>query len=530
MFRLRFVFMMILIVSGLQVFAAPPTVSRATTFYTEPVDEEGYVDYVAALNADFGDPAIQPENNVYVGLLELADTSQWDSIYLTSLSKRLGVPLNKLNKNRLRLILFERFAKAHHLDPQAMDQQVDAAMQEGSWTDAQLPLLAQWLEQMNPVLDEAMRAIEREDYFAPLVMTEDDRLIYTIALPHLVHHDLVVRSFVIRSHHDLAQGNLDRPVATYLALRRLARLQRGEPVLVSNFVGISIDRLASRLCRTLLNRSDLTRAHVQHMVAGIAALPARATTHRALHRADRACALQAFQAVERGHPAISDEQRGKFDPLSLLEKVMVAQRFDMDRALGRVNAMFDDMPGDNPLLAYRELVDQIEAYEHRLDQSHDRDIDFMANLLVETLPHEDMPVPSAMSKLVGTSPLEDLSVEEVTDITVDLVLGPFNSNIGLLALRAERQGMAFDELTAIGLALAAYRFDHGAYPQALDALSPTYLDVIPVDFATGEPLKYRLQDGGYLLYSVGKDFEDDGGVDDPSQGDFVIQVGQTQTR
>ena len=62
--------------------------------------------------------------------------------------------------------------------------------------------------------------------------------------------------------------------------------------------------------------------------------------------------------------------------------------------------------------------------------------------------------------------------------------------------------------------------DHGAYPAKLADLSPKYVAAIPKDRFTDGDLHYSLQDGGYLLYSVGHNGQDDGGkgVEDRKEG------------
>jgi hypothetical protein len=68
------------------------------------------------------------------------------------------------------------------------------------------------------------------------------------------------------------------------------------------------------------------------------------------------------------------------------------------------------------------------------------------------------------------------------------------------------------DLALIGCALERYRLEAGRYPDALDALRK-YLPKIPPDVISGEPLKYRLtNDGRFLLYSVGWNETDDGGM------------------
>jgi hypothetical protein len=67
----------------------------------------------------------------------------------------------------------------------------------------------------------------------------------------------------------------------------------------------------------------------------------------------------------------------------------------------------------------------------------------------------------------------------------------------------------------IACALEKYRMKHGAFPASLDALRDD-LKPFPVnDPARPEILPgYRLEEGGYLLWSAGPDAKDDGGVKD----------------
>ncbi len=68
------------------------------------------------------------------------------------------------------------------------------------------------------------------------------------------------------------------------------------------------------------------------------------------------------------------------------------------------------------------------------------------------------------------------------------------------------------ELTHTALALAAYRADHGDYPDALTTLVPEYLSQMPIDIEPSQPLFYRREATGYILYNAGPDGKDDGGV------------------
>jgi hypothetical protein len=92
------------------------------------------------------------------------------------------------------------------------------------------------------------------------------------------------------------------------------------------------------------------------------------------------------------------------------------------------------------------------------------------------------------------------------------------------------RGIAQNDLARVTLALLRYRHDHGAPPDALEALVPDYIADIPIDPFSGEPLRYIPKPEGILVYSFGHDRDDDGGADPPegknimSDGDLTFEV------
>lgn len=96
---------------------------------------------------------------------------------------------------------------------------------------------------------------------------------------------------------------------------------------------------------------------------------------------------------------------------------------------------------------------------------------------------------------------------------------------------AHNQAMAHEAQFAC--ALERYYLTHGEYPETLDALVPQFMTKMPHDIIGGQPLHYRrTNDGKFLLYSIGWNETDDGGVNlskehtgstDYSNGDWVWQ-------
>ncbi len=77
----------------------------------------------------------------------------------------------------------------------------------------------------------------------------------------------------------------------------------------------------------------------------------------------------------------------------------------------------------------------------------------------------------------------------------------------------EMRHVARRRVTLTVLAAERYRLAQGRVPKTLDELVPTYLDVVPIDPFDGQPLRYRLLEKGYVVYSIGNDEIDDGGAE-----------------
>jgi hypothetical protein len=84
-------------------------------------------------------------------------------------------------------------------------------------------------------------------------------------------------------------------------------------------------------------------------------------------------------------------------------------------------------------------------------------------------------------------------------------------------------GQSYVNLARTAIALERYRLARGEYPESLDALAPQFIAKVPHDVINGQPLKYRrTSDGQFVLYSVGWNERDDGGV-------VILTKGSTST-
>jgi len=82
----------------------------------------------------------------------------------------------------------------------------------------------------------------------------------------------------------------------------------------------------------------------------------------------------------------------------------------------------------------------------------------------------------------------------------------------------------------VACALERYRLALGQYPETLAALTPKFLEELPHDAISGGPLKYhRTEPGSFVLYSVGWNERDEGGIPGKTNldGDWVWRYRQT---
>lgn len=117
------------------------------------------------------------------------------------------------------------------------------------------------------------------------------------------------------------------------------------------------------------------------------------------------------------------------------------------------------------------------------------------------------PIPQRDSRFAFRSSIEDL-----------LLVEPFFPGFRH-AINAHERRVAIRRATRALIAIERYRIARGRYPVALADLVPDFMPSVPLDSWANAPLCYLRIDSvsdphgrGYILYSVGADFADNGGT------------------
>jgi len=492
-------------------------ISEETTFFTEPVTDDGLIDYVAALNAHYGE-GIANEDNAFVLMVQLfpppeagsyhEDSGYWEALFLElDIEKRVDIP---------RIEYWDRYAQEVGLQADQADGMFDEAFVR-PWTDEEFPELAAWLEANEAALDLLAQSIARSDYYSPLVRTENEPLI-AVLLPHLGEQRRLARILAIRGFQAMVAGD-DRAMIGHLnMLHRMGKLISNEPTLIGKLVGISIQAIQTNLIEAVTDRGHLDHEIALWYLQAHAEIGGIDSIWEAMSYGERVMALDTIQQVHAGSEGVvelimsdfEDEELSRTDQYlsARVEEMAQSPHFDVTRAMQEMNGRFDRF------LTVRHIKDRgarKDAYA-AFDESLLADAEGELVLQLIGL--------SATRRLPNDWTVERYT-DSVTGIYARLLIAALD-----LALRTEERLNTRRLVESTAIALLGYRDVHGELPESLEDLVPVYFEAVPMDPYSEAPLVYRVDDdGSALVYSIGDNFEDNDGVDDYSDGDIAITIG-----
>ena len=483
----------------------PPTVSRETTYFLGPLDEHGFVDYVEALNRAAPDYGIANEHNAYVGILQQLDTSEWDADYREAHYAQLG--LNVPAEPPPAMFDFSTFVEKQDLgdDVAAVADEQFAIALERPWTEQEAPMVARWIEATSPQLDAISASLRRRGYFVPLTRVNQYETVVDILLPHLGHLRDIGRAFNARAFQHLAEGRVEHALRDIESMTRLGRLITQEHMVITQLVAISIEAMALDAIRVVLLREELSQRAVASLRGSRRRLPARRSMTEEVDT-ERVMMLDAMTSIVRG--LNSDFTAFEVGMLGMIGAGLKPRHvMGLGHALRMINQTFDRL--SNPPRRYADIKSWSEEIDSYLEEQamEPGEILAVAHLIAHAADRDRM----QSQRCLVTRAVTNLILQTV----VPAIAASFST---------DRQFRANAELVDLGLALRAYDFDHCDYPNTLEALVPAYVEAIPLDFATGEPLRYERRGEGVVVYSVGRDGEDDGGRHDLREGDVVVAL------
>ena len=379
-------------------------------------------------------------------------------------------------------------------------------------------------EQIDRVLD------LYEEGFHRLVLAQSrERCVFlgglgiTATLPHAQASRMVARVAELRIRRDVETGDLDDALRTLEITLRLARDLKPRGHLITQLVAISMEIWACRqMIPPILSAPGLTAAHCDRLLRSLAEHEARSVDPYAE-------ALRANYIMGRVvlHDFIFDQGKLAWEFGVEPGGSVFAKWIEMtERQAAPAGPVAPFDPDD-------EMPPPPEAPELR-----DKLIDLrLALTSPRTLAVKVAQLDGYYAKLfeLGSVPIAE-RLQELPDPAVLLGgEGPMNRILQntvpptLAFTQAFGRQVACLHATQCLIALRRWRFDHEAPPASLlDAVKAGGMVAIPADPYDAKPLRMALIEGEPVIYSVGKDGVDEGGlvdsVYDTKAGDQIYRL------
>ncbi|MFV2067910.1 MAG: hypothetical protein ACC645_13135 [Pirellulales bacterium] len=490
-------------------------ISRATTYITQPLTEDGLPDYVAYLREKHG-AGVTPENNAVVCIWQAIGPEPIPQSIRGELFHRLGIEPLPLRGDyfvptddtrfvesgtewltTLRDVPASRddkLADGTALEPAGEEEQ---AAQQGAkeafkelvdladkrpWSPDTFPPLRQWLQDNRHALHLARVASERSRYYGGYLSIERPALMSQFSVADLqalrLSHGLAIRAMS-----RIGEKRFHEAQRDISAIHRLARLISRIPQgTVPYLVGIAQDGAACDAQIALAADPDTPIPVLRESLQQLRGLSRWKRAADTMDDGERLIALDAILSLQRR--TNNGEDLGEFGK-ALVEHFGIGLAIDMNVVLREINRGYD------------QLVEAMRLPDRETRSAAVSAID-------KTLRLPETGVMSTLRFALSRTARSQM----IAGVFLDLTLASMEAS-----LHAEDRANMQLDLTTIAMTLAVYRAEHGTYPDALEQLAPDLLDAVPPDLYTGEPLRYERRGKGYLLYSVSTDGNDNGGCD-----------------
>jgi hypothetical protein len=466
------------------------TISKETTFITEPLAADGYPDYELVMERA-ARQGVTAKNNAVVLLMRalgpgLGEDEEADEVY----EKLELEPLetDKLHyfekwQDYVERLPEDKLPPPNELDPPQLggasvyEGQVRLRLQQPSapWKRAQYPQMSAWLDQNAAPLDKLHEIGKHTHFYSPKSKTYD-----LFSYAQLKEYCTAIARRALRD------GGEERWDAAWAGVSNLLILaqrfnevpDRSEQEAAAEIYRIGFDTAQALALDSRVDAARLRRWSDEVNQRTITSTQRCFTWHERLQELHDMVRL----AKSEKRP---DYIAWNNPPWHLAYTLHEA--YDFNQALRQINAHYERIDK-----GYQDLQRGKPASLYALNGE---DFDF----------HEFFRNPIAQLGMLKATK------EQRTELLVKLRL-PTPQFTLIDTFEHELSSRAWWDLTRLHMALELYRREHGKYPKELSALTPKFIAQVPLDLFTDEkPFCYRTNGRGFLLYSVGHDGKDSNG-------------------
>lgn len=379
-------------------------------------------------------------------------------------------------------------------------------------TPAQDVLLA--LSKFDPVIEQLRRDSARP--YSRFPLQYNSVLPSAILLPHLAAEKRIAQVLQLRAIAELQNGENEKAFADIKLMLRLVDASRNEPFLICHLVRIAILNLALQPIWEGSAKHQWSDAQLTELDSELAKLDFFAD-NKSVIRGERNLEIANIEFLRHPHGDLEFKRPRLYFLAPMLSLTQMLSNMSSDNDV-KMNAFQIFILGIGPAGWF--------------DQNELRLARFNTQWYLPVLDEETKVV--LLAKIRAANDALRLEIRHRTPGNVLAAAFIVNWNN---AVEKFVRAQSSTDLARVALVLERYRLANGNYPESLAALAPKFISEMPHDVIGGGPLKYRREaNGQFVLYSIGWNERDDGGVVvfkkgtspdvDISKGDWVWRYPQ----
>lgn len=288
-------------------------------------------------------------------------------------------------------------------------------------------------------------------------------------LPHLAWLKEIADLHQYAAFVGIASSRVSSADSNVVAILALARTLDNEPCLISQLVRLRLIKMAFETLERRANAGLFVSVEIARLVAAFAQTR---TTNVAIHAliGERAMTIPYFRMTKTEAARIHPPKNG------------------------------DDSSNDSPLPCYGPAILKLIGY-YELDYGSYLIGMNRAIALLDKPPPENLRAGAYLARVGEASTRRRRTL---SGMSLSAYAG---------AARSENEATARQRLALTALAVENFANDAGRVPEKLEELTPKFLAEVPGDPFSGLELEYRRTERGYVIYSVGPDRRDNGGLE-----------------
>lgn len=477
--------------------SGPITISPQTTVITEPLAHDGLPDYAAYALGRMKE-GVTPDNNGAIPFLQAMWPVEISPIARQAICTELGMDMPDSHGMKYPYgdpnLVDElvKWYKQHWLnDDEVDDSTLRAWVQEQlidratytPWTADSASPVVEWLTEHESHYNLLAEAARRDKYYLPseTLLTDPNTSFVVVLLPHVQTLRSAVRCVALRANYHIGSSNLDAAWDDCQTIYGLADTCK-QQFLVGELVSIACENIGHQTAAHILGSDDLSEELAREMHRFYANHTPRDNMRPAIDRWERLMFVTAVLEMSGRRKSASTDPNSpanQLGPFAALANLAI----DWDLLLEIGNQWYDEIVAAMELSTHEKRQAALDAFDAKISQQ----------------------TKITAGKVIGSAVSRTSRSKNMGNVLSGLLLPAVTA-----AIDAEDRANAMLQLHQVAVALAVYRLENGEYPDSLDTLVPTLVDQLPVD-VYDNALVYQKTKDGFLLYSLGKNGNDDGG-------------------